>query len=247
MFCQKKKKNGPIYCAWRSSLHSFSVHLLEEAIKGLISEECLLTIRPQILFLSLPSRLQHEPLTVTWVISHCPLLHYYVISCGSVCLIPDSFRSISRRLPTKWLFRRGGTGRRGACPCSPIGAINHSAERVPLCWVLIDHTWTEQLQQKPQLVDVRGRIIHCICKYFFFKSESVVCEKPKCTSSGPNDWFIDFRFVLFCFQFNCRLQCSTKAQIIIQNSGAFQKTLNLAICSTQIAVIVIISLFAAQC
>lgn len=69
------------------------------------------------------------------------------------------------------------------------------------------------------------------------------CEKPKCTSSGPNDWFIDFRFVLFCFQFNCRLQCSTEAQIIIQNSGEFQKTLNFAICSTQIAVIVIISLF----
>lgn len=78
---------------------------------------------------------------------------------------------------------------------------------------------------------------------FFLQVWISGCEKPKCTSSGPNDWFIDFRFVLFRFQFNCRLQCSTEAQIIIQNSGEFQKTLNLAICSTQIAVIVIISLF----
>lgn len=184
---------------------AFSVHLLgapaisEEAIKGLISEECLLT-RPQILFLSLPSRLQHETLTVTWVISHCPLLHYYVISCGSVCLIPDSFRSISRRLPTKWLFRRGGTGRRGACPCSPIGAINHSAERVPLCRVLIDHTWTEQLQQKPQLVDVRSRIIHCICMFFFFKSESVVVKSQSAPAQVQmTDSLI---FALFCFVSN---------------------------------------------
>lgn len=137
---------------------------------------------------------------MTWVISHCPLLHYYVISCGSVCLIPDSFRSISRRLPTKWLFRRGGTGRRGACPCSPIGAINHSAERVPLCWVLIDHTWTEQLQQQPQLVDVRGRIIHCICMFFFFKSESVVVKSQSAPAQVQmTDLLI---FVLLCFVFN---------------------------------------------
>lgn len=53
-------------------------------------------------------------------------------------------------------------------------------------------------------------------------------------------------FVLFCFHVNCTLQRSADAQMIILKTPEFQKTVHFAICSQQIAVIVIIPVFVEQ-